>query len=79
MFTNGAVTVNSSGLSGRIVANVFIWTFLLYGLFFLAAFQDSAMGVSLAFLVAGQEPTTMYSLLISLTLHRSARRSATLH
>ena len=53
MFTNGAVMIKSHSLVARIVANVFIWTLMLYGLFFLAAFQDSTMGVSMAFLVAG--------------------------
>ena len=68
MFTNGAVMVSSYGLAGRIVANVFVWMFLLYGLFFLAAFQDSVMGISLVFLVAGQDPVANCNLLLSLIL-----------
>ena len=54
IFTNGAVMVHSHDLAATIVANVFIWTLMLYGLFFLAAFQDAAMGISMAFLVAGE-------------------------
>ena len=53
LFTNGAVMVHAHGLVARILANVAIWAFMLYGLFFLAAFRDYAIGIEMAVLVAG--------------------------
>ncbi|KAF2275713.1 DUF1774-domain-containing protein [Westerdykella ornata] len=47
----GAVAVhNTNHLAARIVANVFIWGFLGYGLFFLVAFKDYTMGFNLSVL-----------------------------
>lgn len=50
IFWNGAAMVNVHTLLARVVANVFVWSFLLYGVFFLAAFKDTVMGFALAFL-----------------------------
>jgi hypothetical protein len=46
----GAVTVGAHNLPARIVANIFIWGFLVYGLFFLVAFKDYTMGFALSVL-----------------------------
>ena len=51
LFWNGAVMVGSRHLAARIVANIFIWSFLGYGLFFLAAYKDYTMGFELSFLL----------------------------
>ena len=46
----GAVAFHSTHLAGRIVANVFIWGWLGYGMFFLAAYKDYTMGFALSVL-----------------------------
>ncbi|KAF1998707.1 hypothetical protein P154DRAFT_564472 [Amniculicola lignicola CBS 123094] len=46
----GAVVVHSNNLAGRIVANIFIWSFLAYGTFFLAAYKDYTIGFALSIL-----------------------------
>ena len=46
----GAAAVHTNHLAARIVANVFIWGWLGYGVFFLAAYKDYTMGFALAWL-----------------------------
>ncbi|KAF2877289.1 hypothetical protein BDV95DRAFT_601698 [Massariosphaeria phaeospora] len=46
----GARAVGSDALPARIVANVFIWGYLAYGVFFLVAFKDYTMGFALSVL-----------------------------
>jgi hypothetical protein len=46
----GAVAFNSTHIVGRIVANVFIWGWLGYGVFFLAAYKDYTIGFALSVL-----------------------------
>jgi hypothetical protein len=46
----GAVAVHSNHFAARIVANVFIWGWLGYGVFFLAAYKDYTMGFALSVL-----------------------------
>lgn len=46
----GAVAIVSNSLAARIVANVFIWGWLGYGVFFLAAYKDYTLGLELAIL-----------------------------
>lgn len=46
----GAVAVGTDNQVARIVANVFIWGYLVYGLFFLAAYKDYTMGFCLSIL-----------------------------
>lgn len=48
----GAVMVHAHTLAARIVANIFIWGILAYGLFFLVAFKDYTMGFELSILSA---------------------------
>jgi len=42
--------VNAHHLAARIVANIFIWTILGFGVFFLLAFKDYTIGFELAVL-----------------------------
>lgn len=44
--------VGAQGLAARIVANVAIWSILLYGIFFMGAFKDHPIGFELAILSA---------------------------
>lgn len=46
--------VGAQSLAARILANVAIWSILLYGIFFMGAFKDYAMGFELAVLSACQ-------------------------
>ncbi|KAF2805830.1 DUF1774-domain-containing protein [Mytilinidion resinicola] len=48
----GAVAVHAHTLPARIVANIFIWGILAYGVFFLAAFKDYTIGFELSILAA---------------------------
>ena len=50
IFWTGAIAVDAHNLIARIVANIFVWSFLLYGVFFLAAFKDYAIGFELSIL-----------------------------
>jgi hypothetical protein len=50
----GAVMVHAHSLAARIVANIFIWGILAYGVFFLVAFKDYTMGLELSILAAGK-------------------------
>lgn len=49
---NGAAMVGAQGLAARIIANIAIWSILLYGTFFMAAFKDHSMGFELTILTA---------------------------
>lgn len=46
----GAVAVHTNHEAARIVANVFIWGWVGYGVFFLAAYKDYTMGFALSLL-----------------------------
>lgn len=52
IFWDGAAMVHAHSLPARIAANIFIWAFLGYGLFFLVAFRDWTMGVCMSYLAA---------------------------
>lgn len=52
----GAVAFHSTHLVGRIVANVFIWGWLGYGVFFLAAYKDYTVGFELSVLAFCKYP-----------------------
>ena len=45
--------VNAHSLPARIVANIFIWSILAYGVFFVVAFKDYTIGFELSVLAAG--------------------------
>ena len=42
--------VGARSLAARILANVAVWSILLYGIFFMAAFKDYSIGFELAIL-----------------------------
>lgn len=44
--------VGAQSLAARILANVAIWSILLYGIFFMGAFKDYSIGFELAILSA---------------------------
>ncbi|KIW06024.1 uncharacterized protein PV09_03203 [Verruconis gallopava] len=52
LYWTGAVAVHAKHLAARIVANVFVWTWLVYGYFYLIVFKDWALGFSLSVLSA---------------------------
>jgi hypothetical protein len=41
IYWNGAIMVDAHSLAARIVANIFVWSILVYGLFFLVTFRVS--------------------------------------
>lgn len=52
LFWIGGMAVHGHNLAARIVANIFIWSFFGYGLFFLAVYKDYTMGFALSILLA---------------------------
>jgi len=52
LYWTGAVAVHARHFAARIVANIFIWTWLVYGGFYIIIFKDWAMGFSLSVLAA---------------------------
>lgn len=52
----GAQMVHAQNLPARILANLFIWGILVYGMFFLVAFKDYTMGFNLSVLAACEYP-----------------------
>jgi len=52
LYWDGAVAVGAHHFASRVVANIFIWTWLVYGGFYLFVFKDWAMGFSLSVLSA---------------------------
>ena len=44
--------IGAQSLAVRILANVAIWSILLYGMFFMGAFKDYSIGFELAILSA---------------------------
>jgi len=66
LYWNGAIAVNSDSLPARIIANIAIWSILVYGFFFLAVYKDYMMGFSLSVLTAalgvGQFMDKMFAL-----------------
>jgi hypothetical protein len=54
LFWDGAAAFNAHKPAARIVANVFIWVWVVYGGFYLVAFKDWALGFSLSILACGK-------------------------
>jgi hypothetical protein len=55
LFWVGAAAVHARGLPSRIIANVFVWSWLVYGGFYRVAFKDWALGFSLSVLAFGKK------------------------
>lgn len=56
LFTVGAAAVNAHSLPARLVANVAVWGWLGYGLFFLMFYKDYTMGFNMSVLSACKPP-----------------------
>lgn len=54
MFWNGAVAIDTRNFSARITANVAVWLFLLFGLFYLAVYRDYTVGFEICLLSIGK-------------------------
>jgi len=52
LYWDGAAAVHSHHFAARIVANIFIWTWAVYGAFYLVVFKDWTMGFALSILSA---------------------------
>lgn len=54
LYWNGAIAVHAArdNLAARITANIAVWSFLVYGGFFLVAYKDYNMGFALSILTA---------------------------
>lgn len=50
----GAAAVGAHSLAARILANIAVWGFLVYGMFFLVAYKDWSMGFCMSVLSAGE-------------------------
>jgi hypothetical protein len=61
LYWAGAVMVHTNHFAARIVANVFIWGWLGYGVFFLAAYKDYTMGYALSVLAFCEYSPTNHS------------------
>jgi hypothetical protein len=66
IYWNGALTVyHPHNLVARIFANVFIWSILVYGWFFIAVYKDYTMGFSLSVLSAAIGVAQFYDRIIA--------------
>lgn len=66
LFWNGSLMIHSNGLAARILANIFIWDFLIIGLTFLYLFNDYTVGFSLAYLVLGMALNQLFTKFMAL-------------
>jgi hypothetical protein len=58
LFWDGAAAVNAHKVFARIIANVFVWSWLVYGGFYLVIFKDWAVAGSLSVLTACEYSST---------------------
>lgn len=65
-FWFGAVAVHCHGLACRILANIAVWSILVYGGFFLMVFKDYTIGFSTSFLAAGLGVGQFFTKIIAL-------------
>jgi hypothetical protein len=87
LFWDGAAAFNAHKLPARIIANVFVWSWAVYGGFYLVAFKDWSVGFALSILACGKacpflpffflfpSPSPSKHFKFQLTLHLSPRRS----
>jgi len=52
LFWDGAAAVGAHKIAARIVANIFVWSWMVYGGFYIVIFKDWAVGLSLSVLTA---------------------------
>ncbi|KAI1825979.1 DUF1774-domain-containing protein [Xylaria intraflava] len=67
IYWNGAIMVpNSQTTVARIFGNIFIWSILVYGMFFIVAYRDYTMGFNLSVLAAAIGVAQFFDQVISL-------------
>jgi hypothetical protein len=54
LFWDGAAAFGAHKIPARIIANVFVWSWAVYGGFYLVAFKDWAMGFCLSVMACGK-------------------------
>lgn len=59
LFWIGAAAVHARHFAARVVANVFVWTWVVYGGFYIVVFKDWAVGFALSALSAGEFPSPL--------------------
>jgi len=62
----GAAAVHARNLPSRIIANIFVWTWLVYGGFYLVAFKDWALGFALSVLTAALGVAQFLTVIVAL-------------
>jgi len=66
LYWTGAAAVNARHVPARIVANIFIWTWLVYGGFYLFAFKDWSLGFALSVLTAALGVSQFLTVIVAL-------------
>ena len=51
---NGAAMVNTYDLPARVIANIAVWSIVVYGMYFLATFGDYTIGFGIFWLSLGK-------------------------
>ncbi len=54
MLSNGAAMVNACDVAAKVIANVAVWSILVYGLYFLVIFGDYTIGFEMSWLSLGK-------------------------
>ncbi|KAF2665688.1 DUF1774-domain-containing protein [Microthyrium microscopicum] len=62
----GAAATNAHHVAARVVANVFIWSWLVYGGFYLVAFKDWSVGFALSTLTAALGVSQFLTVIVAL-------------
>jgi len=65
LYWDGAAAVHSHHFAARLVANIFIWTWAVYGAFYLVVFKDWAMGFALSVLSASLGVAQFFTVIIA--------------
>jgi len=66
LYWDGAAAVHSHHFAARVVANIFVWTWLVYGGFYLVAFKDWSMGFCLSILAAALGVSQFLTVIVAL-------------
>lgn len=66
LFWNGSLMIRVNNLATRVLANVFIWDYLIIGVAFLFLFNDYTVGISLSYLILGIALNQLFVKLIAL-------------
>lgn len=66
LFWNGSLMIRVNNLATRVLANIFIWDYLIIGISFLFLFGDYTLGLSLSYLILGIALNQLFVKLIAL-------------